>query len=203
MKKVLISVITDKYVMRECYDSLFEQDYPNFVVNVVAKKPPFQHNDTTKFKYLNCVDNRNEARRMFLGSDSDYCLFIDSDIVLPKKALRLLMSHDKDIMGGWYKEIGSDRWIAGRWVADNVFLNFREIQPSVVKVDMIGMGCALVSRKVLEQVSFKPAIDVWLKDESGKSLILGECGAFGNSAHEKGFNLYIDGNVVCKHLMRN
>lgn len=203
MKKVLIIVITDKHVMPRCYNSLLEQDYPNFLVSVVAKRPVFQHSDTTKLKYLNCVDNRNEARRMFLGSDSDYCLFVDSDIVLPKNALSLLMSHGKDVMGGWYQEINSDRWIAGRWIADNTFFNFRQIQPSVVKTDVVGMGCALVSRKVLEQVSFKPAIDVILKDESGVSLILGECGAFGNDVAEMGFNLYMDGSVVCEHLIRN
>lgn len=65
------------------------------------------------------------------------------------------------------------------------------------------MGCALVSRKVLEQVTFKPGIDIFLKDESGVNLILGECGAFGNDVTDSGFTLYMDGSVVCEHLTRN
>jgi hypothetical protein len=94
------------------------------------------------------------------------------------------------------------KYVAGRWIADNTFFNFDRVLQGLVEVDMIGMGCALIHRKVLEKITFESGTNLACKDELGNKAIVGECGAFGNAAFKAGYKLYMDGNIVCKHLPR-
>ena len=98
--------------------------------------------------------------------------------------------------------INTNRWIAGKWVADNIFYNFKCPDNGVIKVDMVGMGCALIRRDVLEKVEFEYGLNIISKDEVGNDLYLGECGTFGNNVFKAGYNMYMDGDVVCEHLSR-
>lgn len=197
---VLVVVITKDNVNSQCYHSILQQDYENFSVLISVVKPKHLHENPVCEKYLNCSENRNIARRMALASDAKYFLFVDSDIVLPKNTISSLISHNRHAIGGWYQIRDGKRWVAGKWVADNVFINFKTPDASVIKTDVVGLGCALISREVLEKVQFEPGINVVAENENREKVIVGECGMFGNRVSEAGYNLYVDGDVICKHI---
>jgi len=219
-RKVLVVVITKDIVEPECMDSILALEYPDYNVMVHIKKPMkyFTNAEDPRHEsyvnqYINCPENRNEARTLALASDADYFLFVDSDTVLPKNALSLLMVEKRDAIGGYYKASGgSANYVAGRFVKNQkgqeVFLHFLEVAKGVQQVNMIGMGCALISRKMLTEIPFEDGLNMGVLIPAGptieetKPIGMGECMIFGHRAREKGYALFMHGLVECKHLTR-
>jgi hypothetical protein len=204
--KVLTVVITADGMLRPCLDSIVAQkaDLPGLDLIVNHRKPEFFSAHPIVQKYENCHRNRNEARERALKTDADYFLFMDDDIVLPHGSIRRLLAQNKEVVGGYYPILGTNKYVCGRWVADHTFCNFLYVQPSLVKTDTIGLGCALVSRNVLEKVRFESGVNLFCKDgRTGEDLIVGECGIFGNRVAELGIDMYMCGDVICEHLSRH
>lgn len=209
--KVLVVIITKDTVRKSCMDSVKAQDYKDFEILVNVKEPRYKHIDSNAFDesmkrcmitYLNCSENREEARKKALKSDAEYFFFVDSDVVLPRNAISEFMKQPFDVQGGWYNVRHEHRYTCARWVADNVSINLYHVEPSLVKVDSIGMGCAFISRKALRRIYFEHGIDDRATTYMGGKkyhLVLGECGALGNLLHKKGIQPYMNGSVVCKH----
>jgi hypothetical protein len=225
--RVLVVVITKDYVEQECLNAIISQDYENYSWMISGMKPGFDDMPWTHKLYMNCSHNRECARKMALASDAEYFLFLDSDVVIPdgtisEFVLQMVNSripgprirsapgipvpyHDntKHIIGGWYKMVNSNRWICGSWVADNTFVNCMAPGTSLTKVDVIGMGCMFISREALSVIPFEHGTDIEYTDGiTGQRMMLGECGKFGNNAFDKGYELFMDGSVICKHLTR-
>jgi len=196
--KVLIVTITKDTIHPECLESVLNQDYANYTWMIHMQKPA-DYGDPLVSANKNCADNRNRARTLALASDADYFLFLDSDIALPKEAISEFLKQPKDIQGGWYQMPKSKRWVCGSWAADNVFANYMGVLPSLIRVDMVGVGCMFISRKALSELTFEPGTDKQCRGPDGKTMWLGECGAFGNQASEKGYDLYMNGSIICKH----
>jgi glycosyltransferase involved in cell wall biosynthesis len=227
-KKILVVVIAKNYkaVVKKCLGAIERQNYPNFSVMISLMKPKEFDKDKGKNWWKNINYHRNYARKMALASDVDYFMFVDSDIILPKNALSMLMLQvgekkttipflmpdgkrvesgtsipSKHIMGGWYPlhEIG---WNAGRWVADHTLCGITKPEHSVTCVNKIDMGCLLVSRKVFEQVDWEDnfTIDILNPDKTKRH----PCGClmFCRKAEELGYKIWINGDVICKHIIR-
>lgn len=204
MEKVLVVIITDRDVLPECWQAVVAQDYPNYDVLVHVRKPKVPADSTSMVsKYLNCTDNREAARKLALASDADRFLFVDSDVVLPIDAITELMKQRFDVQGGWYKVRNEQRYTCGRWVADNLFINLNQVEPSLVRVDCIGMGCAMFTRRVLKKITFAHGTDMVSNSVIGGQqvkMILGECAVLGNLLAKRGVQQYMNGSVVCEHL---
>lgn len=211
MEKVLVIVITADRVLPQCWDAIINQDYPCFDFLVHRQKPEVaevvlpldKRGREIVLTYINCAKNREAARKLALASDATRFLFVDSDVVIPPGTISELTKQPFDVIGGYYQVGGHTRYTCGRWVGDNLFLNLRAVEPSVTKVDCIGMGCAMFTRKALQDVVFEHGTDktakTWI-DGQLVPMLLGECAALGNLLAEKGYQLYVDGNVVCEHL---
>lgn len=213
--KVLVVIITKDHVLPECLSAVLNQDYPKNLRDVmihikepiIDKLDQAHHPETERIMktYINCTDNRETARKIALSSDAERFLFVDSDVVIPPHAITELVRQPFDVIAGWYKVQHEERFTCGRWVEDNVFMNLYKVEPSVVRVDCVGMGCAMFSRKALSDIVFHHGTDQMAKTYIGGekvNLILGECAVLGNLLNEKGYKMYMNGNVVCGHLDR-
>lgn len=203
VSKVLVVVITKDNIEPRCYESILNQDYGNYTWTVVGMKPKFKDENKMFELYKNCSFNRNYARQMALASDADYFLFMDSDIILPKNAISEFMLQaekaQKKIMCGWYR-IHDGRYVAGRWVADNVIVNYLNVQASLQQTDILGLGCAFISREVVKKIPFESGLNMEAIGYDNKKVFLGECVIFGNRAAEHGYDMFVVGEVHCGHI---
>ncbi len=199
---ILCAMISSGRVEIESKSSVEYQNYNNFSFIIKKTIPKFTHKNEIIVKYLNCSYNRNLVREICLKSNCDKFLFLDDDIVLPQNTIKSLSERNLDIVGGWYPMVYDNRWVAGEWKNNNIFQNYLEPENKLTKVDVIGMGCAMITRNVLEKIEFQAGVDEFCYNNIKQKMFIGECGAFGNRAKELGFSLYMDPNVICKHLSR-
>lgn len=208
---VLAVVITADSPMPECLQAIEAEGIP---VHINRMEPQVYDGHPINNKYENCSRNREAARQHVLSAtEHDYFLFVDDDIIIPPGTVHKLLRHqlsqrrngeNRTVVAGWYPILGTNRYVAGRWVADNTFYNFTHVHPSVVRTDCIGMGCAMFSRELLRLVHFEAGTKWFCTDAISKQpMILGECGLIGNACLDIGVFPLIDGDVVCKHLDRN
>jgi glycosyltransferase involved in cell wall biosynthesis len=142
---------------------------------------------------------RAKVREHFLEHGYDYLFFVDTDVVLPKDALARLIADQKDAVGGIYLAIQN---IQGKKVLLPVVADFTNeadscrpmalwevLNDRVKEVAWIGFGCMLISRKVLEKVSFR----YYEKSMSGEDV------AFCVDARKAGFKVFGDFGVKCQH----
>lgn len=202
LPKIMVIVVTKDGIEPECYKSILNQDYQGYNVLINAMRPVLLDKDPVKNGVKNVVRNRNYTKKMALASDADYFLWVDSDVAIPANTLSSLIGHNKHIVGGWYKMVNNPKWVAGGWVGNNTFHNYLSPQPSLVRVDMVGLGCVLLSRKSMKRINFRDGMDLKCLDYEGKEKFVGECCSFGADAQEEGLNLYMDGSVICDHLPR-
>ena len=126
---------------------------------------------------------------------------------------------EKHIIGGWWKHhnpCGHEHvygsWSCGSWIPNQGFANYFGIPyTGLTKVDKIDFGCILISRKVLEKIPFENGdkVDIrWYKpeekDKKQKSFNGHPCHClmFAIRAQDLGYELYMCGNVICKHIKR-
>lgn len=92
---------------------------------------------------------RNHACMMALQHGFSHLFFYDSDVIAPKDAVLRLLAHNKPIVSGLYYRRSPPHGLPvmiknGTWFTDYV-------PGSTVAVDMVGAGCLLLSRELLEK----------------------------------------------------
>lgn len=146
---------------------------------------------------------RNDAVEECLKTDSTHLLFVDSDTVLIKGAVKQLIDHDVPVIGAViYKKGGSYAPVFGFWVPERQIyqtpLPFRYDQ--LAEVDIVGAGFLLIKREVLEKLQ-RP----YFKCLTGMAK---EDVYFCIKCKEAGFSVYVDtglhlGHVADHHLVTN
>lgn len=161
------------------------------------------------------------ARRVLaeqsLTSDAEYLFFVDTDNVPPKglASAERLLSHGKDIIGGWYRVKKEPYHPCVYEFADydaaKDWYNYRprltaptdENAPvcqvsgckqrhaqHIEKVDGLGFGCMLIHRRVFEAIS-----EQWFSSKHGTEDL-----HFERLAKEHGFETWVDWGVHAAHL---
>jgi len=201
---VMVIVITKDIVEPECMQSILEQNYTDYDVMVHVMKSRHQHENPQINGVYNMIRNRNYCRQMALASDAQHFLLVDSDVVLPKNAISSLIQHRKDFIAGWYhvKHYHNKKGWPAAIIQNNTLHYFDEPQHSVVMAAMTGLGCALVSRNLLSRVQFNDGTDHIMPTNYGFNVIIDDSSQFCFDAAAAGFPLYMDGDVICKHLLR-
>lgn len=197
--KVVIVMVSPNEEMRpEVASAIRHLDCP--LVRYVAPRIHGLHLDPEKNRCINIANARNMAREMALKHDATHYLFVDDDIVPPPHTIKSLLSHNKLAIGGWFQIINLPFWVGGRWVADNVFAHYTFPQPSVVRTDLLSMGCALLAREVFQAYSYAPGIDRFCRTLDGRYCHLADSGDYSNKLLDADIQPYLDGDVICKHL---
>ena len=145
------------------------------------------------------IDNVKKQREYFrnlaLKGDYTHLYFLGADTMPPDDVLEKLLSHNKDIVGGVYwgrhdahngNPEGAVAWIHNKTEG---FQNriFKQ-EDSLVVADGMGMDCVLISREVLEQISWMS----WIQNDDDYP--------FYDRAKELGYKINIDTGVQCKHF---
>jgi hypothetical protein len=215
MSKILIGVPTykgHKYCFEEFAKALKEQTISADVLFVVNNKEDsyarwiksqgfsvVENPKPAKTPKEHIVNNRNYLRDYLLGLDYDYLFLVSSDVILPPFALEELIMEKKDIMAGPYLKVfklGEEAVVAPKLFKDveggAQLYNYKGMYPArIMEIGAGGLGCVLISRKVLEKVSFESQAD---SDDEIKFYL---------SAKEKGFKPYANTGVRCVHIPKD
>lgn len=164
--------------------------------------------------------NRNSMARMFLESDADWLLSLDSDILLPLNSFdKLIDSADSDkydILGGKYYlsmedgiHIAAQDWHPhvpenGLWLDVVRNKNFVESNEIVENLHSVGLGCALIHRRVLEKIQKQssnpmPWFQDYWSDYPYESWISDDI-HFYSQVHKYDFNVAMAMNVTTTHM---
>lgn len=146
------------------------------------------------------IDSRNILRQRVLDEGYDYFFSLEQDVVPPPDVIQRLLRHDKKIITGIYFRYEIDDGVKslvpvlwkkfGKEKLKSIFEK-EVLEPKLMEVGACGLGCILIHKDVLEKVRFKfdknyeSFDDMWFCRES----------------LEKGFKIFADTSVKCKHLV--
>ena len=149
---------------------------------------------------------RNAACMKALEIGATHLFFLDSDVIPPPDTVLRLLAHDLPIVSGVYHRRSTPHGVPvmlkdGRWVTDAP-------KNSLVEVDLVGAGCLLIRRDVLEKL---PPIDPdrgkhwfsWRVDAASvlpRGEALSEDFAFNLHCKRHGFKTMVDTSIQCLHV---
>lgn len=166
-----------------------------------------------------CATARNNIAKQALSCGADYLMMVDNDVTPPWDALVNLMSHDVDVVSGFYMHRSSanattDRTCVCRLHKPDGTLYFHYPQESeytsdelrekresgeyLVQIHGGGMGCILIKPSVFDRLPYP-----WFKwVDWGNGGMLSEDLYFCEALKNEGIPIYVDTRVSCGHLMR-
>lgn len=122
--------------------------------------------------------------------NSDYVLWLDSDMVLPSTAAIRLLEHNQDIVGcNYLKRTKPLKPVAYKNIEDwDSFLPLT-IEENLVEVEGVGMGCILIKTEIFNKIK-KPYFEFTYNEKSDDWL--GEDFNLLKKLREVGYKVYID-----------
>jgi len=207
------------YCWKEFSDFLRNLTYDNFEVFLVDNSEETWFYEKVKNDGFNVIKNEhlhrirdmvirdhNMIRNKVLKEGFDYLLILDQDVIPPKDVIDRLIAANKDVAAGLYfgsHDInGSVKTMPFAWVFskgekdwhNTGYLVEEEMWPGkLLKVAFTGMGCILISRKVLEKIEFRYDVNMDAWDDRW----------LGYDVWDKGFEFWCDTGVKCKHMYKN
>jgi len=175
-------------------DNSKEDDYFNKIKSLgmnVIKSP---WNERSKIRLTNA---QNILRDKFLEGDYTHLFILEQDLIPPRDIIETLLSHDKDVVSGWYYITEVPRPCLSReW--ELLEMKFCPKQPLMVemakerlmKCFLASFGVSLIKREVLEKIRFKAYhgftqhADTW----------------FFFDCEKNGFGVYVDTDLLIPHF---
>ena len=141
---------------------------------------------------------RNDLAKQALAEDYDYLFSIDSDTIVPRDALLLLMEGEPDVALGVYRYKNEQTGDAPFFKEDDSKLVFADIPAERFPIKAGGLGCSLISTAVLRKLP----VPIFHWDERPTGCHTSEDIWFCRAARAAGYTLYVDGRVKCGHAGR-
>lgn len=152
---------------------------------------------------------RNMACQAVLNGEFQWLFFLDSDVIPPADTIHRLIKHGLPIASGVYHRRSPPAGIpvmmkpVGQWVASYP-------ANSLIEVDVVGAGCLLIHRSVIEKLRDNPDpkrpgklwFD-WRVDMRGHAPdleCLSEDFSFCMRAKQLGFKTMVDTSIQCRHV---
>ncbi len=149
----------------------------------------------------------NLLRKHVLKNNYDYLLNLDQDTIPPKNVIETLLKHNKKFISGLYFghhtiETGENRIMPFAWIFTEKkdfwgkvrYLTDEAVfKPQLLKIAFAGAGCLLIHKDILNKIKFRydSKIEAW--DDRWIAY----------DAYKKGFEVFLDTTVKCKHLYLN
>jgi GT2 family glycosyltransferase len=172
---------------------VFSKFFTNFIF---LKQMPWDSYGSTESTYLPSA--RNEIHRGYVEDmDAPYLMMLDSDVLPPPNLIETLLSHDKALVGGWYRNKRKPKPphpIVYDFVEEDAgglqFRHREEAGEGLEKVDGMGAGCWLMRRDLAEALGPKP----YSMHKATEDLVL--C----RKITELGYDIWVDWNMACAHI---
>jgi len=114
-----------------------------------------------------------KARKAALEGGYDYLFNIEDDHIIPSDALKKLLSFGKDVISGVYRLRPSKfpaKPIAATKTDRKSWVTVEDLEKTpLLECHLVPWGCLLLSRRVLESVSFEGALDGLFVDRLDKA----------------------------------
>lgn len=147
------------------------------------------------------VESRNELRKIVLEKGYDYFLSLEQDVIPPLDIIKKLISHGKDVVTGIYFNYypGLKEPLPLAFIETGIknyglrSIRVDELNSNkLVRIQGCGLGCLLISRKVLERIKFRLDSKRDIFDDM----------TFCQDVRDNKFELYVDTSIKCKHLLK-
>ena len=145
----------------------------------------------------------------FNGQNYDYIMWIDSDMVFTVDDFIGLLNMNKDIASGLYKMEGSkyyatvEKWDKEFYLKNGSFEFLTEKKIKSIKeplsVDYTGFGWILIKKGVFESLEYPWFRPVWENFGNDVLEFTSEDVGFCKNIKEKGFNIYVNTNIIVGH----
>lgn len=158
----------------------------------------FQHAPQTGNAHEDILYQYKRGRELFLNSDCDYMLVIESDIIPPADTLQKLMELDADCGYGVYVfrkspviNIFEKYYQGAKNQGSSLSLSAQKLRRAIkarrIECTGAGLGCVLIKRHILDLIDFRLApnahCDTW----------------FNIDVMRGGFSQMADMTVICGH----
>ncbi|MBI2105752.1 hypothetical protein HYT56_02860 [Candidatus Woesearchaeota archaeon] len=143
------------------------------------------------------ITSRDILREEAIQGNYNFLLSLEQDVIPPKDIIENLLKHKQDIVSALYFMPNNTSLIPMLAIKEKnqygyVPFNYADKNNNTIKVNYAGLGCILISRRVLEKIEFrideKPGFDDWF---------------FCKDAEKEGFKIFADLSIKCKHLIKN
>lgn len=187
-KKILIALPTNKYVETETMKSVYDQEIPE------------GYETELQFFFGYRID---QIRNLIAdwGMRYDYLFCVDSDIVLPKDALKRLVESDHDIVCGIYRQRRDNQVLEvfkdSANGADNIHIDEIDFSIKHQEIAACGAGCLLIRSEVLRNMEY-PHFDYSPSLDHEKTL--SEDVYFCLKARDLGYRIIMDASLICRHV---
>lgn len=197
--KILIAVPTYENIYPDTYKSIYDLEKPKDAELI--------------FEFIRGYDvaaARNNIVRKALKLHADYIFMVDNDIVLPSDSLVNLLSHDKDIVLGYYAHRNGNVFTGKSCLCKLGEFNYtqqfhgdelRELQNKgdiLIPIHGGGMGCALIKTDLFQQYDYP-----WFKwTNYPDGGVLSEDLYLCEQCKALKIPIYADTRVACGHIFR-
>jgi hypothetical protein len=132
------------------------------------------------------AEARNNGVAMAQDAGADQVLFLDSDMIFPRTALRRLLDHGLDIVGATYAKRVPPFQALGNALPQQP----ADAPPGLIEMARIPTGCLLIRMTVFDRLS-KPYFHFGV--DTARGLIVGEDYMFCDRARAAGLRIWCDG----------
>jgi FkbM family methyltransferase len=189
-KKILIAIPTAKNIEPDTFKSIYDLDVPE------------GYETTFQYFYGYNIDQVRNLIADWVVKGYDYLFSVDSDIAFLPNTLSKMLAHDKDIVSGIYIQRKPGEHIIEIYehtsTGGMVNMPFGKLKGrELTQVAGCGFGCALIKAEVLKTVGypqFKYYSAISMNDTVSEDV------DFCRKAGEKGFTIWADPSVLCRHI---
>lgn len=189
-KKILIGIPTARNIEPDTFKSIYDLEVPE------------GYETTFQYFYGYNIDQVRNLIADWVVKGYDYLFSVDSDIAFPPDTLKKLLAHDKDIVSGLYIQRKPGQHIVevyednGRGGVANIpyakLAGHREYE-----IAGCGFGCVLIKAEVIRAIPYPHFVYHSAIDHRNT---ISEDVDFCRKARERGFKLYADATILCRHI---
>lgn len=184
VKKILIGIPTARYIEPQCFKAIYDLIIPQ------------GYEVTFQYFYGYNVDQVRNLIADWTVRGFDYLFSVDHDIAFPPDTLAKLLSHDKPVVTGVYRQ-RLDPEVLEVYGLNGPNMTYAELKgQSLVEVGGCGFGCVLVKKEVFVTVGYPQFVYHSALDHKNT---FSEDMDFCVKARQKGFSLWCDPSILCDH----